>query len=66
MALYTHYLIRNLFSILSLFREVIELDINFQKSLVVPITLTLMVCLGEFPVLRTSFPMKYLGLPLSV
>jgi hypothetical protein len=56
-------------SILATFGEVTGLEANPQKSLVAPIQcdgLDLEDILQPFPATRTSFPMRYLGLPLSV
>ena len=61
--------IQKLSAILSTFGEVTGLCINFQKSSVVPIrygNIDLDDVLVGLPVLRASFPMRYLGLPLSV
>jgi hypothetical protein len=55
--------VQNLTSILALFGEVTGLD------MVVPIrchVIDLDDILGGLPLIRSSFPMKYLGLPLSV
>jgi hypothetical protein len=56
-------------SILGTFGEVTGFEANPQKSLVAPIQcdgLDLDDILQPFPASRTSFPMRYLGLPLSV
>jgi hypothetical protein len=61
--------IQNLASILESFGEVTSLPTNFQKSMVVPIrcqNIDLDDVLSGLPVIRTTFPMRYLGLPLSV
>jgi hypothetical protein len=61
--------IQNLASILQRFGEVTGLCTNFQKSSVVPIRCTdldLDDILGGIPAVRASFPLTYLGLPLSV
>jgi mannosylglycoprotein endo-beta-mannosidase len=61
--------IDNLASILRTFGEVTGLCTNFQKSTVVPIHcggINLDEVLGGIPATRSSFPMKYLGLPLTV
>ena len=60
--------IDNLATILHLFGNVTGLVTNFQKSSVVPIRcgqLNLTCILQALPASRASFPMKYLGLPLS-
>lgn len=54
---------------LNAFSDVTGLHTNFQKSSVVPIRcghLNLDDILQSLPATRASFPMKYLGLPLSV
>ena len=59
----------NLASILRGFGEVTGLCTNFQKSSVVPIRcshLNLGHTLQSLPATRATFPVKYLGLPLSV
>ena len=59
----------NLASILKGFGEVTGLCTNFQKSSVVPIRcnhLDLGRLTQSLPAARTSFPLRYLGLPLSV
>ena len=51
------------------FGKVTGLEINFQKSLVVPIRcqdIDLEEVIGDLPVVRSTFPIKYLGLPLSI
>ena len=61
--------IDNLASILRGFGDVTGLCSNFQKSSVVPIRcnhLDLEQILQSMPAARASFPVKYLGLPLSV
>jgi hypothetical protein len=61
--------IQNLSSILDIFWEATGLVTNFKKSLVVPIrcqNIALDDVLEGLPVIRASFPIKYLGLPLSV
>jgi predicted metal-dependent HD superfamily phosphohydrolase len=61
--------IQNLSSILAHFGEATGLVTNFQKSLVVPIKcqdIDLDDVLDDLPVIRASFPIKYLGLHLSV
>lgn len=61
--------IDNLSAILRGFGDVTGLCTNFHKSSVVPIRCThidLEHILDGVPVTRASFPMKYLGLPLSV
>jgi hypothetical protein len=59
----------NLSSILALFREATGLLTNFQKRMVIPIRcqdIDINEVLDGVPVIRASFPIKYLGLPLSV
>ncbi|KAK1669188.1 hypothetical protein QYE76_057347 [Lolium multiflorum] len=61
--------IQNLSAILDYFGEATGLHTNFQKSSVIPIhchDIDLDDVLGGLPVIRASFPIKYLGLPLSV
>jgi hypothetical protein len=61
--------IQNLASILHSFGEVTDLCTNFLKSYVVPIRcgdINLDDILEGIPAARTTFPMRYLGLPLSV
>jgi hypothetical protein len=61
--------IQNLAMILEKFGDVTGLCTNFQKSFVVPIRcphIDLDDVLAGIPATRTSFPLKYLGLPLSV
>jgi mannosylglycoprotein endo-beta-mannosidase len=61
--------IKNLSAILDYFGEATGLHTNFQKSSVIPIHcrgIDLDDVLGGLPVIRDSFPIKYLGLPLSV
>jgi hypothetical protein len=61
--------IQNLEAILYSFGEVTGLCTNFQKSCVVPIrcgALNLDDILEGVPAARASFPLRYLGLPLSV
>jgi hypothetical protein len=55
--------------ILELFGETTGLKTNFHKSTVVPIqcnNINLSNVLSGMPASRTSFPLKYLGLPLSM
>ena len=61
--------IQFLASTLSAFGEVTGLVTNCNKSLVAPIrcaNIDLDDILQAFPVVQTSFPLRYLGLPLSV
>lgn len=61
--------IKNFADILGHFGLVTGLHTNFEKSSVVPIRcggIDLDVILEGVPAARTSFPMRYLGLPLSV
>ena len=61
--------IDNFALILNHFGKVTGLCTNFQKSLVVPIrcgNVNLDETLSALPAARASFPMKYLGLPLSI
>jgi hypothetical protein len=61
--------IKNFAEILGHFGLVTGLHTNFEKSSVVPIRcggIDLDVILEGVPAARTSFPMRYLGLPLSV
>jgi hypothetical protein len=61
--------IQYLSSILANFGEATGLVTNFQKSSVIPIRcndIDLDEVLLGLPVIRASFPTKYLGLPLSV
>jgi hypothetical protein len=61
--------IDNLSNILRLFGDVTGLVTNFTKSCVVPIRcggINLSSLLQNLPAARASFPLKYLGLPLSV
>ncbi|KAK1684747.1 hypothetical protein QYE76_045595 [Lolium multiflorum] len=59
--------IANMDTILERFGEVTRLCTNFQKSSVVPIRCTdLDLAGGGIPAVRASFPLTYLGLPLSV
>jgi hypothetical protein len=61
--------IDNLAKILHLFGKVMGLATNFLKSSVVPIrygNINLSHILHSLPATRASFPIKYLGLPLSV
>ena len=61
--------ITNLAQILEAFGEVTGLCTNFDKSCVVPIkcaNINLDDVLEAIPATRTSFPLRYLGLPLSV
>ncbi|KAK1609661.1 hypothetical protein QYE76_033334 [Lolium multiflorum] len=61
--------IQNLANILGNFRDATGLCTNFQKSAVAPIcceALDLDAILEDMPATRTTFPMRYLGLPLSV
>ena len=60
--------IRTLANILNSFGEVTGLKTNFQKSTVIPIKcqgIDLGSVLGGFAARRASFPIRYLGLPLS-
>ena len=61
--------ISNLALILKNFGEVTSLTTNLLKTSVTPIScegMNLDDILAGFPVMRTSFPTKYLGLPLTV
>src|SRR4051812_43663651 len=61
--------IDRLSQILHCFGEVTGLATNFQKSSVLPIrcgNISLAPVLRNLPAKRPSFPMRYLGLPLSV
>ena len=61
--------IQNLAEILSDFGVVTGLCTNFQKSSIVPIRcgqVDLDAILDGLPVVRATFPLRYLGLPLSV
>lgn len=61
--------VHNLAAILRYFGEVTGLSTNFQKSSVVAIRcghMNLDDILASLPAMRTSFLMKYLGLPLSI
>ena len=61
--------INNLALILKNFGEVTGLTTNLLKTSVTPIScegMNLDDILAGFPVMRTSFPTKYLGLPLTV
>ncbi|KAK1668555.1 hypothetical protein QYE76_056714 [Lolium multiflorum] len=61
--------IQNLANILGNFGDATGLCTNFQKSAVAPIrceALDLDAILEDMPATRTTFPMRYLGLPLSV
>lgn len=61
--------IQNLLAILHNFGEVTGLCTNFQKSAVVPIRcgqVNIDEVLDGLPLERASFPLKYLGLPLSI
>jgi hypothetical protein len=61
--------IQNLATILQSFGEVTGLCTNFSKSQVVPIrcgNIDLDDILDGIPATRASFPLRYLGLPLSV
>lgn len=61
--------IDHLSNILRLFGDVTGLATNFHKSSVIPIRcghINLSDILQNLPAARGSFPMKYLGLPLSV
>jgi hypothetical protein len=61
--------IKNLSAILDSFGDATGLHTNFQKSSVIPINchdVDLDDVLGGLSVIRASFPIKYLGLPLSV
>jgi hypothetical protein len=60
--------VQNLASILQHFWEVTGLCTNFSKSSVVPICcedIDLDVALEDIPAARATFPLRYLGLPLS-
>jgi hypothetical protein len=61
--------IQNLGKILESFGDVTGLRTNFNKSTVVPIRCggtNLDDILHGIPALRSNFPLKYLGLPLSI
>jgi hypothetical protein len=61
--------VQNLASILQHFWEVTGLCTNFSKSSIVPIRcedIDLDVVLEDIPAARATFPLRYLGLPLSV
>jgi hypothetical protein len=61
--------VQNLAAILKAFGDVIGLCTNFQKSSVVPIRcgqVDMDDILHGIPVERASFPIKYLGLPLTM
>jgi hypothetical protein len=61
--------IQNIATILQSFSEVTGLCTNFSKSQVVPIrceNIDLDDILDGIPATRASFPLRYLGLPLSV
>jgi hypothetical protein len=61
--------IQNLASILQNFGDTTGLCTNFQKSTVAPIhcgNVDLAYILEGMPASRATFPMRYLGLPLSV
>ena len=61
--------IDRLSQILQCFGEAKGLTTNFQKSSVIPIRcghINLTPVLLNLPAKRSSFPMRYLGLPLSV
>ena len=61
--------ISNLALILKNFGEVTGLTTNLLKPSVTPIScegMNLDDILARFPVVRTSFPTKYLGLPLTI
>jgi hypothetical protein len=61
--------IQNLAGILKNFGEVTDLCTNFSKSSVVPIcceNIDLDDVLEGIPATRATFPLRYLGLPLSV
>jgi mannosylglycoprotein endo-beta-mannosidase len=61
--------ITNLACILQSFGEATGLRTNLQKTQLVPIrcqNVDLDCLLTDLPVARTSFPMRYLGLPLSI
>lgn len=64
-----HFDIRNLARILDNFGEVTGLRTNLQKTSVTPINCgdhDLEEVLSGFPVVRSNFPIKYLGLPLAI
>ena len=61
--------VSNFATILQKFAQASGLSTNFQKTLVVPIRcehINLDDVLENFPASRATFPIKYLGLPLSV
>jgi hypothetical protein len=61
--------IQNLSNILALFGNATGLETNFQKSMVAPICyqeVDIDDVFLDMPAVRASFPMKYLGLPLSI
>jgi hypothetical protein len=61
--------VQNIAGILQNFGEVTGLCTNFLKSSVVPIrcaNIDIDEVLEDMPATRASFPLKYLGLPLSV
>jgi hypothetical protein len=61
--------VQNLASILQHFGEVTSLCTNFSKSSIVPIRwehIDLDVILQDIPAARATFPLRYLGLSLSV
>ena len=61
--------IQHFSSILTTFGNVTGLVTNFEKTLVAPIRcegLSLEDILRSFPASRSGFPLRYLGLPLSV
>ncbi|WVZ77322.1 hypothetical protein U9M48_025203 [Paspalum notatum var. saurae] len=61
--------LENLVALLHLFGEATGLHTNIQKSSIVPIKcagLNLDEILAGFPASRTSFPIRYLGIPLTV
>jgi hypothetical protein len=60
--------VETILKLLGLFGEASELLTNFHKSTVVPIRcqgIDLNVVLRNMPARRATFPLKYLGLPLS-
>lgn len=64
----THADVTNTELILRLFGEASGLCTNLQKTQLIPIScdrIDLEVILADLPLKRTSFPIRYLGLPLS-